>query len=651
MSKIISTGGASPHIFTKRYDKFSGVDFSTDLTQIDDNRSPYAVNVISDSGGFPEKRVGWRTLKQFDDKINGVFSLEDNIVVHSGSKMYLLAGDGAEPAVLMEELNDDKSFGIVFVGKLWILTGKEFLVFDGNELKRVKDIATIPQVLSQADKNMQNGISYQPFNLLTPKRKVGIKATDSSLLTIYFNQQINGNSLRVYNAITGDEITGDPLAEQRYTTEKYVENGKFYLSVTFIPAIQASGTGEDIILEFEPLETPNAEKNASIIEKCRFMAIYENRLFVGGNPDYPNTDFYCELNDPTYFADVNYTAIGTDNESPSKTEEKEREENFVGTGGTKILGYSYVGNYLAIHKDGAENGASLYLRSSSMTDDGMIFPVKEGIVGESVASCFSTCSFIDDPLFLTKSGVYAIASADVTGERCLQSRSTRINVKLSLEKDLENAVCCVWNGYYILFINGNAYVADSRQKTYPRNTSNAYEYEWYFWDSVPARVVMSHNDTVYFGTADGRLCRFNNDMLDNRGGYSMLAYNDDGAPIVATWSTKMDDFKDFSVLKTLKRRGSGLHVKSFGATNIKLLVRTEKEFEKQIGYARRGLFNFQSIDFNNFTFNTQPFSFIPFTQKVKDFRMLQVICRNDEVNQALGVYAIELKYIKGYFAK
>lgn len=659
MSKIISTGGASPHIYSKRYDKFSGVDFLTDLTQIDDNRSPFAVNIVSDAGGFPEKRVGWRTLKQFDDAINGIYDFMGKMVVHSGNKMYYSTNldftefetfkkDGTEDPV---EINDDKSFGIVFGEKLWILTGREFLVFDGNELKRVKDIATIPQVLSQANDSLRNGISYQPFNLLTPKRKVGVKADGSSLAQIMLRQQINISSLKVYNAITGEEITGNPNASQKYDLDRYVEDGKFYYKIIFTPAIQASGTGEDIILEFEPLETPNAEKNANIIEKCRFMAIYENRLFVGGNPDYPNTDFYCELNDPTYFADVNYTAIGTDNESPSETEEKEREENFIGTGGTKVLGYSYVGNYLAIHKDGAENGASLYLRSSQMTDDGMIFPVKEGIVGESIVSHFSTCSFIDDPLFLTKSGVYAIASADVTGERCLQSRSTRINVKLSLEKDLENAVCCTWNGYYMLFINGNVYVADSRQKTYPRNTSNAYEYEWYFWDSIPARVVLSHNDTVYFGTEDGKVCRLNNDMLDGRGGYSMLAYNDDGAPIVATWSAKMDDFDDFGTFKTLKRRGCSIHVKSFGATNIKLLVRTEKEFEKQIGYARRGLFNFQSMDFNNFTFNTQPFSFIPFTQKVKDFRMLQVICRNDEVNQALGVYAIELKYIKGYFAK
>lgn len=37
------------------YRKFRGVDFSADPALIDRSRSPYAPNLISDSGGFPEK--------------------------------------------------------------------------------------------------------------------------------------------------------------------------------------------------------------------------------------------------------------------------------------------------------------------------------------------------------------------------------------------------------------------------------------------------------------------------------------------------------------------------------------------------------------------------------------------------------------------
>lgn len=664
MARFNTPQGSSPNIFTKRYDRFSGVDFSTDSSQIDDNRSPIAVNIVSDAGGFPEKRVGWRTLKQFDDAINGVYDFMGKMVVHSGNKMYYSTNldftefetfkkDGTEDPV---EINDAKSFGIVFGEKLWILTGEEFLVFDGDKLSFVRDVATVPQVLSQADDSLRNGISYQPFNLLTTKRKVGIKLSNGTTYSIRINQKVDTVSVHVYSALTGEEIPYSTIEKEHYDSPTLDP----YCDVNFKYALPMTGLAEDIVIEYDLLDAPKAEDNRKIIEQCRFAAIYENRLFVAGNPDYPNTDFYCELNDPTYFADVNYTGIGTVDEGADPDEVKTRDENYVGTGGTKITGYSYVGNYLAIHKDGAENGASLYLRSSQMTENGMIFPITEGIVGESIVSHFTNVSFIDDPLFLTKSGVYAIASADVTGERCLQSRSTRVNTRLGIESELENAVACVWNGYFLLFINGNVYVADSRQKNYPRNTSNAFEYEWYFWDNIPARVVNSFNDTVYFGAEDGRFCRFNNDILDGRGGYAMNAYNDGrkvwddediGNPICAYWATKMDDMGDFGTLKHLKRRGSGIHVKSFGTTNIKVIIQTDKHFAEQISYARRGLFNFQNLDFNNFTFNTMPFSFVPFGRKEKDWRMLQVICKNDELNQALGVYAIELRYIKGYFAK
>lgn len=47
---------STPTIGRKSYKRFRGVDYSTDETQIDDGRSPRAVNVIADEGGAPERR-------------------------------------------------------------------------------------------------------------------------------------------------------------------------------------------------------------------------------------------------------------------------------------------------------------------------------------------------------------------------------------------------------------------------------------------------------------------------------------------------------------------------------------------------------------------------------------------------------------------
>ena len=73
MPKITVNQPNPPTVYTKRYDRFAGVDFSTDPSRIDDSRSPHAVNLISDAGGYPEKRVGWRTLATLTDSINGLF--------------------------------------------------------------------------------------------------------------------------------------------------------------------------------------------------------------------------------------------------------------------------------------------------------------------------------------------------------------------------------------------------------------------------------------------------------------------------------------------------------------------------------------------------------------------------------------------------
>lgn len=238
----------------------------------------------------------------------------------------------------------------------------------------------------------------------------------------------------------------------------------------------------------------------------------------------------------------------------------------------------------------------------------------------------------------------------------MQSRSTKINARLVYEPNLNEAVTVSFDGYFMVFINGNVYVADATLKTYARNISNAFEYEWYFWDNVPARCVLSHDGNLFFGTEDGRLCRFNTDLTSSRGGYLPEAYSDDGEPISAEWTTPMSDLGAFEVLKQIRRRGSGIYVKNHtGHGKVKLLIRTERDFGEMVGdenkIAGTGLFSFEDIDFSNFSFNTQPHIFIPFGKKIKNFRMVQVVVKNDEVNSAFGVLGVEFRYVKGQFAK
>ena len=605
---------------SKRFAQFAGVDFSLDPTLISAHRSPDAINMIPDSDGHPEKRVGYRKVATYNSKINGIFEHSGKILIHSGNSIYI------DNIPIITDINDGKSSGIIFDEKLWILTGEDFLVYDGENIRHVRDIATVPQVLSQCDNYLNNGFTYQSFNMLTTRRRIGITVPDGGMNIIYISQEINSASVNLFYRESGKEI---PIKGVYKRAE-----GDWYLDLK--ETLNPRNIPDEVILEYEL-----AEKREKILEKCTFMASFDNRLFLGGNPDYPNTDFYSETMDGAYFTDLSYTGIGTMDETPQGEFEKISD-------GAKIVGYSYVGNSLCIHKSGGE-GASLYMRTRHITEEGAIYPITAGITGESAIGGYATLN--DDPLYLTSMGVFAVGSQDITGEKCVRSRSSRINPKLINEENLENAVSCTWNGYYMLFVNGRVYIADSRAKSYPRNQNGDFEYEWYLWSNIPAKCVLSANGTVYFGDIAGNLYRLNNDMTDPHGGYLMTAYNDDGAPIFARWSTKMEDDGDFTVKKLMLRRGSGVYAKTYASSSVGIRVRTERDFGKVTNYKKLGIFSFKNLNFANFTFNTYPFSFIPLGRKIKDYRMVQVIVENGELNECMGIIGIEWHYKKGGFAK
>lgn len=83
----------SPKKYKTEYSRFKGVDFSSNPTQIDDKRGAAGtVNLISDSGGFPEKRKGWRRLQECEAPVNGLYrgtiKGKEYFLVHGGTKLY-----------------------------------------------------------------------------------------------------------------------------------------------------------------------------------------------------------------------------------------------------------------------------------------------------------------------------------------------------------------------------------------------------------------------------------------------------------------------------------------------------------------------------------------------------------------------------------
>ena len=71
---------AAPAAYQTVYAGFKGVDLTTDALKISPSRASMALNMISDAGGNPEKRVGWRTLHALDGRINGLHPMQSGAV-------------------------------------------------------------------------------------------------------------------------------------------------------------------------------------------------------------------------------------------------------------------------------------------------------------------------------------------------------------------------------------------------------------------------------------------------------------------------------------------------------------------------------------------------------------------------------------------
>ncbi len=669
---------------------------------VDDSRSPDAENIISGLDGFPEKRLGWRTIESFEGKINGIFSYGASektcTLVHAGNNIYKLSE--GEKTEVYTGCADEKSYGKYFRGKLCILTGREFLVFDGERCYRATDdpdvyasITHIQRKASQCDYyNLDVATQFKrwwemgefPFedqpgcvpesaevNLVSGKRKNTfefVSATGYAALFV-LDAKIEPNSRVIMRYIPTGEVLfdisfrGDEEYQNGYYTitdgkatpkeefagvnteriQGYVAGGGTVQTYVWIGNSEKNNCGfiactpkktittgfthtpgvDNFSIEF----THTVDGYAERIEKCRFMDVFENRVFFSGNPDYPNVDWYSAVNDPLFVPDINYTEIGLSS--------------------SKIMGYLRTGGEQAIIKSDGD-GATIYMRSYQMLSDGsVIFPVKQGIAGLGAISRGAITTFLDDPVYLTRNGVYAIAQQDISSERALNIRSTRVNSRLLAEKNLEEAIMAEWNGHLLLCVNGKCFVADAAKKTYSGNKTNTFEYEWYYWSNIPAISFCENGEELLFGTEDGRLCRFNNDMKSERGEIESRAYSDDGEAICAWWSTPLSDDGDFMKKKTMVKTGSGVFLKSYNRSGVEVSIRTDSGQVREVVRQSAGIFNFNDIDFSDFTFNTSPYTVVPFNTRIKKYKAIQIICKNDRVNNAFGIGGIVRKFFYG----
>ena len=616
-------------IKTTTYGDFKGVDFSTDAALVDSYRSPYSINMMADTGGMPEKRPGWRVLHRLDAPIHGIWFLQKGgetwFVAHGGDKLYTWQ-DGEEVTVQLEGLynGDGNSAGAVMGGTLYIATGGDFICFDGGSGKHVEGY--VPTTVIARDP-AGGGTVFESLNLLTGRQK---------------NEFIPDGNSKVYQ-LSADNLAEDPVEVTVRGVQK-TEGTDFEVNretgqVTFktAPAAPVAGMEGEVIITF----TKMVKGYRSRIADCTILTTYgvgtNDRMIFSGNPAYPNLDWISGVSDPTYIPDLSYSVVGGES--------------------TAIMGYRRIGQYLAIVKEDNGHDSTVYMRSAATTTSGaVVFPLQQSIAGVGAVAKGGFGNILDDQLFLSRNGVFAITSNVITAEKIVQNRSFYVDRLLTKEEGLQRAVAESWNGMYVVAVNDHAYLLDGRQnKSYKPKSQGDFVYECYFWNNFPARCLCNvkeeATETLLFGTADGKVCRLNTDINN------MSRYSDDGKAITAIWATKADDDGFATVLKTMIKKGNAVTIKPYTRSSAKISFRTDrdaadKEAMFQSVFGTMDIFDWSDIDFSRFSFNSNDGpQEIMFNTKVKKYKRLQILVKNDKVDEGFGIFGATKNYVLGNFAK
>lgn len=614
---------SAPSLSVVRVEDFLGCDLTNQPTNVDERRSPDATNMIRDVPGKVRKRLGWHTVHTLGGAINGRHRLNGKPeLIHAGTKLYQVGEDGC--TAIYTACADHLSRSWEFDGKLAIADGKALLLYDGETVKPASEGAKVP-ILTISRQPSGGGTSYEGLNLLTPNWEEDFLVDSDHASEKVFQLSFGGLdaaavSAQVMNA-SGDWVTkteGTDFTVNRTTGE-----------VTFNTAPGATPvSGTDNV---KIIASRTVAGYADRINKCSIGIQFgvngaSDRLFLAGNPDLINYDWYSGMNDPTYWSDTAYSVLGQSDAA--------------------IVGYSVVNARLAAHKNGQDAERNVILREGNLVDSQPAFPIVNILQGEGAIAPYSFGYLQTEPLFLTKLGVYAITAQDVTGEKYSQLRSFYLNGKLLEETGLENAYAVTYKDMYFLAVNGVCYVLDGLQAS-QTDRSAPYatrQYAGFYLTNIPARVLWTDGDMLWFGTADGKVCAFATDAT------ILTNYSDDGKAIYACWRTPDLSGKNIYRAKNFSR----LYVELASApvTSMKVFGKVQGVWEELFGDDSTGQYlDFENINFAKFCFgcDNSPKT-IGEKISIKKVDKAGFRVENGELDESFGLNNISVEYVEtGYY--
>ncbi len=638
---------------------FLGADFTSESSTVDDTKSPNVENMIRSVPGKIRKRMGYQKLFDYKAPIYGVHHLSttDVWLVHAGTKLYnLKAPKGAdwkdhqnnevvdenqdnivflngdvEETVIYSNMAEHRSVSFQLNQKLVILDGVKAKIYDGETVRTIEEMAYIPTLTIARNYN-GGGKDYEPLNLLQPgfKEQFLVKSDQGTVRDFHLT----------FGGLDSTPVKAWLLNGNGQWIEK-TENTHFTVNrttgvITFTTAPGASPiTGEDNVKIQAYRTVPGY---ADRINHCTIGAMFgvngaNDRLFVSGNPDqgekdgqlytYINCDWFSQQYDPTYFADVWYSKLGSDTSA--------------------IMGYSIINNYLAAHKDFNELSQSILIREGDLVDDEPVFKLINTLQGAGAISKYAFSYLATEPVFLTRLGVYAVTAQDITGEKYAQDRSYYLEGKLLKEPGLENAFAYTWKDYYILGINDHLYVLDGLQPMHT-DKSRPYatrQYAGFYFTNVPASCFFEINAELYFGSSNGCIYKWNTDEK------LLASYSDDGEPITAIWETADISEKMFYKKKTYRY----LAIRCMPEISSSIEVHAQKDGIWQLlkdDTITLKYFSYAYLNYSKLTYSTNKTQRVTAMKiRLKKLDHVRFRFENNKLNEPLGINDFAVEYTQG----
>lgn len=491
--------------------------------------------------------------------------------------------------------------------------------------------AYIPTVLINSPPE-GGGTAYEDYNLVCRGFTVGFYVSDDNASATLF--KLPNQNLQSVSTVEVMDEHGEWQEQTAGTDYTFsLTDG----TVTFLAGHEPGAsplTGADNVRVTAFLGNTQYYPMRDKIWKCNTTILYgvggvADRVFVTGNPDYPNQDWWSAQHDPTYFPDMNYSVLGDDKEP--------------------ITGYSIVNEKLIAHKKNSLDGRNAYVRVGQLIDGKAEFPVTQALMGEGAVAPKGFAFLRTEPLFVTARGVFAITPNDVLGERYSQVRSAYINGRLlRAPGGLSGARAVVYRDLYLLFVGQRVYVLDGLQKSYIKDEPySSFQYEGYYWtlasglgESETVTAVWVYGERLYFGTSTGNVYRFYADPDDPK------SYSDNGGIIDAIWDTPYLSGSVRYNRKTFLYAAATLQ--AYPATSLRLWATKYGDRQELFNDgAGARYFDFNYVDFSNFTFSTDTTQVLvghKVNLRYVDKAMFRF--QNAKLNEPFVLYDATIEYIE-----